>query len=336
MWIDTLYIEKELLGSPQVESILSRYPKASQIVIEKYGEVFNRKNQNFRLQKKKPALILAEKKGKKVLPTPDGYGIGGEQNFYFSHMLNCIFDCRYCFLQGMYPSANFVLFVNDADFLEEMKATVDTYPNTTVYFFSGYDCDSLALEPITRFTERYLPFFEAHPQAFLELRTKSVQIEPLLKRTPLKNVVIAFSLSPDELVQTIEHKTPSLARRLRAIQKLQKAGWQVGLRFDPLIFCEGYETLYSRFFKEVFSGMHLSLVHSASLGVMRFPKSFYKPIRKLYPREALFAPLAEREEGQISYPPLVEQELFRFCEDQLLSYLPADLYFPIGGSHVSA
>lgn len=34
------------------------------------------------------------------------YGLGGDKNFYFSHMLNCIYDCRYCFLQGMFRSAH--------------------------------------------------------------------------------------------------------------------------------------------------------------------------------------------------------------------------------------
>ena len=37
---------------------------------------------------------------KLVHPVPATYGIGGDENYYFSHMLNCLYDCRYCFLQG--------------------------------------------------------------------------------------------------------------------------------------------------------------------------------------------------------------------------------------------
>ena len=44
--------------------------------------------------------------------TPKDFTIGFKENYYFSHMLNCIYDCKYCFLQGMFNSANFVIFTN--------------------------------------------------------------------------------------------------------------------------------------------------------------------------------------------------------------------------------
>ena len=40
------------------------------------------------------------------------------------------------------------------------------------------------------------------------------------------------------MVKEFEDKTPSLSKRLKAIIKLQNLGWSIGLRFDPLIYCE--------------------------------------------------------------------------------------------------
>ena len=114
--MDTIYIEKQIRSLPRTEAILKRYPKARQVLIDRYTEVFNAPSQNFRVQKNNPALILAHKHGNRVIETPPGYHIGGENNYYFSHMLNCIYDCRYCFLQGMYRSANYVVFINYDDF----------------------------------------------------------------------------------------------------------------------------------------------------------------------------------------------------------------------------
>ena len=68
---------------PRTLAILGKYPKAIVIPCDRYGEVFNRTQQNFRLQKKDPALILAEKYEHLVLPTPSDQGIGGHTNFYF-------------------------------------------------------------------------------------------------------------------------------------------------------------------------------------------------------------------------------------------------------------
>ena len=100
--IDTIYIEKEIRKHPRTLGILSKFRNVRTIAIDRYGEVFNRKNQNFRIQKKNPCLILAKKHKGFVLPAPEGFGIGSSKNYYFSHMYNCIYDCNYCFLQGMY------------------------------------------------------------------------------------------------------------------------------------------------------------------------------------------------------------------------------------------
>ena len=80
-----IYIESDVADHPRTEKILQRFPEATLIHCDRYTEVFNRKAQNFRLQKKQPALIIARKHKNFVLPAPDSYGIGTENNFYFSH-----------------------------------------------------------------------------------------------------------------------------------------------------------------------------------------------------------------------------------------------------------
>ena len=156
--VDTIYIEQDISSHSRTVEILDRYPAAQKIEIERYSEVFNPHGQNFRLQKQNPSLILAAKQNKKVLSTPSQYETGGGANYYFSHMLNCLYDCRYCFLQGMYRSANYLLFVNFEDFVTEIKMLAAKHHNDDkpVWFFSGYDCDSLAYEPVTGFADFFL------------------------------------------------------------------------------------------------------------------------------------------------------------------------------------
>ncbi len=323
----TLYIEEAVYDHPRSQAIRERYPRATVVTCERYGEIFNPKAQNFRLQKQQPALILAEKFNRFVLPAPLSYNIGGQHNYYFSHMLNCIYDCRYCFLQGMYRSANYVLFVNYADFDQAITETAILHGDEQSYFFSGYDCDSLALEPVTGFVEHTLPLFEQHPNAVLELRTKSVQIRPLLNRAPLQNVVTAFSLAPESIAKHVEHHTPSLQKRLDALSKLQSAGWPIGLRFDPIIYCDNYKEIYASFFEQVFSVINLQQLHSVSLGVFRMPQTFYRNIIKLYPTDKLFSgPLTENQ-AMVSYEHALELEMLNFCRDTLLQLMPKEKLF---------
>lgn len=325
--IQTIYIENAVYDHPRSKQIRERFSHANIVQCERYGEVFNPKAQNFRLQKQQPALILAEKFNNFVLPAPLSYNIGGQNNYYFSHMLNCIYDCRYCFLQGMYRSANYVLFINYEDFDQAIEETALKHKDAQSYFFSGYDCDSLALEPVTGFIKHTLPVFRKLENAVIELRTKSTQIRTLLDCEPMHNCVVAFSLSPDVLSEALEHKAPPLHKRMDALVKLQKAGWPIGLRFDPIIYCDNYQALYSDFFEQVFQRIDIEQLHSVSLGVFRMPQGFYRNIVKLYPQEKLFAgPLAESQ-AMVSYETSLEEEMLTFCRDKLLQLMPEEKLF---------
>lgn len=325
---ETIYIEQAVADHPRTAALLARYPRAARIDCERYGEIFNRKAQNFRLQKRRPALILAEKHSGRVLPAPARYALGAKYNYYFSHMLNCPYDCRYCFLQGMFRSAHYVLFVNYEDFINDMQAVVDGSPAKTAHFFSGYDCDSLALDPVTGFSRAFLPFFEKNKKALLELRTKSAQIRALIKRQPLANVVTAFSFTPARIAGALEHRAPGVGKRLRAMLELQQAGWQIGLRFDPLIYTADFRRQYAGLFKRLFERLDPALTHSVSLGSFRLPRDYFRGIERLYPDEKLFSsPLAETDR-MVGYRADIRAELLDFCRTQIMRHVPAEKFFP--------
>lgn len=325
---DRIYIEETVRDHPRTHGITRRYPKAEQIICGRYGEVFNPARQNFRLQKKNPALILAEKKGTRVLPTPPDYGLGADKHFYFSHMLNCLYDCRYCFLQGMYRSANYLLFVNFEDFQTDIRHILKTHSNQSCFFFSGYDCDSLAMDGLTQFTKTFLPFFEEHSDAGLELRTKSVNTSALLKRSPIPNVVTAFSLNPDRVAKSLEHKAPPLEARLSAIKKLADAGWKIGLRIDPLIYFENCIFVYEQFIDQVFKTVSANSIHSITLGTFRSPKNVLKKMESLYPEEPLFMGNLNLNGGTFSYKKEIERTLLDKLETRILKYVPPSVFFP--------
>jgi len=323
--VDVIYIEKDVQTHPRTLAICERFPRATKISCDRYSQVFNPKAQNFRVQKNNPALILARKHKHFVLPTPQGYGIGSEKNYYFSHMMNCLYDCRYCFLQGMYPSANYVVFVNYEDFQDDIRRIAQ---DGSCHFFSGYDCDSLAFEPVTQFATEFLEFFAALPDSLVEIRTKSTQIRSLLDRQPIAQAVIAFSLSPDAQIQQHEPRTPSLSKRLRALQQLQQAGWKIGLRFDPVVYSDNYLQEYQALFEQCFTLLDAECLHSVSLGLFRLPEYFHKKMVNLYPLESLLYRKLETKQGTVRLQAAVEQDMIAHLETALLAYIPQSRYFP--------
>jgi spore photoproduct lyase len=327
--VDVIYIEKDVVDHPRTIAIADRYPKAKRIVIEHYGEIFNSHAQNFRIQKNNPSLILAAKKNKKVMPTPSQYETGGGAHYYFSHMLNCLYDCRYCFLQGMLRSANYLLFVNYEDFLDEIRALAKKHQHDDkpTWFFSGYDCDSLAYEPVTNFADYFVEQFSSIPNAVLELRTKSTQIRSLLKRPAQDNVVVAYSLSPERVAQELEIGAPSMAKRVDALAKLQQQGWRIGLRFDPVIWHQGYLNDYQQMIDLVFKTLDSERIDSVTLGGFRLPKGFYKTMRKLHPEHWLFSAGLDDKSAMVTYTQAIETEVLENVGQMCQAYVSTDKIF---------
>ena len=325
--IETIYVEKKIKNLKKTKNICKLVKPRNLIVCENYREVFNIKNQNFKIQKQKPALILAKKYKSFLNIVPKNFTIGGDESFYFSHMLNCIYDCRYCFLQGMLRSANYVIFINYKDFLKSIEEKIISSNAKNIHFFSGYDCDSLALEPITKFGKYMLKNLKKYPNIILEFRTKSTQINFLLKRIPHPNVVLAFSISPNEIINIYENKTPKLLKRLNAIKKLQVAGWKIGLRFDPIIYCENFKRIYKNFFELIFNLIDKNQVHSITIGSFRMPKNFYTKISNLYPDKVDFFMHLKEDEQKVFYKKEIEDEILLFCRKSIEKQIDSSRLF---------
>ena len=320
MNFDTVYIEEDTRNDKNTIDILGRIKFKNLIFCNNYSEIFNPKNQNFRIQKIKPNIILAKKKKNFLMNTPKDFSIGFKENYYFSHMLNCIYDCKYCFLQGMFNSANFVIFTNFNDFINEIKKkTLDK--SHKLCFFSGYDCDSLALERITGFLKIFLKNFKEINNAYLEVRTKSCNIEVLKNIEPIKNVIVAYSLNPEILVKGFEQKTPSLKKRIDSIKFLQDQGWKIGLRFDPVINYKKNKLIYKKFFNYIFSQFQVEKIHSVTTGFFRMPNNFFNKLVNIRPEDSLIFNQLKKE----NLTELNDQK--KECEKELRKFVNQKILF---------
>ena len=326
--VSRVYVESAVRQHPRTQQLLQRMHKLPVIEIEHYGEVFNPRSQNFRLQKKDPAIIIAHKNKGHVLAAPEGYGLDGDHHYYFSHMLNCLYDCRYCFLQGMYQSAHQVLFINFEDFAEEMRQVAARHPQQPVWFYSGYDCDSLANEPMTRFTEFFIPIVAGIDNAWMELRSKSTQVRGMLKLAPVERIVAAFSFSDHVSHTRLENGVPSIAKRIDAMRRLMDAGWNVGLRLDPIVYHSNYQAEFTALLEQIFAQLDATAIHSVSLGSFRLTRDHFRSVSRLYPDEPLFAQPMELDNGIVSYPVEREREMIEFCEAAVLQHVPRHNYHP--------
>ena len=195
-------------------------------------------------------------------------------------MMNCIYDCEYCFLKGMYPSGNLVIFVNIEDFLNEIENRLKQH---SIYLCVSYDTDMLALEPITQYAKILSEFTEKHPSLCIEIRTKGTYSQDWKHVCVNERVILAFTLSPEYVISHYEHGTPPLIKRIAMIQEAMKIGYPVRLCFDPIIVFHGYEKEYLEMVRLVKESIDLKKVKDISIGSFRISKNYLKDMRKQYP-----------------------------------------------------
>lgn len=302
MKIEKIFIEDEAKNSPQALSIPARFPKAQVQVIKDHAQVWGRVKKPYLQKRDSLNLFIAHKKGTLVKQAPDAYGLSGEPHYYFIHAYNCIYECDYCYLQGYFNTPDLVLFVNHQEIIESMQELVDSSTGN-IWFHAGEFSDSLALTHLTGELNFYHEFAKNNPRAYIELRTKSANIKELLKLSPLPNFITSFSLSPKDKVKSHDLKTPSLAARLKAIEKLYQAEHPIGIHLDPVIHSDNFKDEYEELIGELSKVIPLNEIEYISIGVVRFTKDVYNQVKMNYPQTTYFhSELTKGEDGKIRYP----------------------------------
>lgn len=320
-----IYAERAALSYPAAQQILERFSRSRLIVIDHYKDVFSRSRQDFSLQKRTPNLILAVKRSHLVYPgAPTCQNFGNRRFFYTSSVMNCLYDCEYCYLQGMYPSANLVVFVNLEDLFsaaEELLRQDDTY------LCISYDTDLLALEPWLGYVGRWAEWARAHPKALVELRTKSAGFSSMRAIPPLENFILAFTLSPSYVASRWEHRAPPPQLRIRAAADAMAAGWRVRISFDPALRFPSWKSAYDQLFAQTFSSLLPQALEDVSFGSFRVPGDSLKRMRKSRPRSAPLQYPYFNEGGVARYAPDQEKELEAFFLSRLSPLLPPEKIF---------
>lgn len=285
--INTLFIEKDLREHPRTKIFLEKLKHKQVQEIEDYLDIFGAVKKPYLKKRTELNAFIAKKKGQLIKEAPAAYGQNRGRHYYFIHAYNCIYECEYCYLQGFFHSPDLVFFINHEEIISQMKEIIEQYPGEEIWFHAGEFSDSLALSHVTGELPLYFSFFAENKNAYLELRTKSVNIAPLQELSPLKNVLITFSLSPQEISKRIDQKTPPTKLRLKAIHELYSLGHSIGIHFDPIVYTNQFREDYQKLIEDLANILPLNEVGYFSTGVVRFTKNVYHQVKKNYPESVI-------------------------------------------------
>ena len=316
-----VYVEEKARRFPLTEEILKRCNDASVIPVDHYKDIFDRPRQDTELQKRSPALILAVREGSRIFKGAPVCQSFGQRNFYYSSsVMNCLFDCEYCYLKGMYPSSNIVVFVNFEDYEKDVASLLEEGP---LYVCASYDTDLIALDGLTGLAEKWTDLAKRNKDLLVELRTKAVPAA--LENVP--NVIYAFTVSPDEIADRYEKNTPSPDARLKAAARVIDAGCNVRLCFDPMILTDGWQDIYGRFADHAAEIIDFSKLTDVSGGCFRISKEYLSSMRKKCLDSAIaWYPYVIRN-GVAQYEEETDRQMQEFMCARLSRYIAEEKIF---------
>ncbi len=232
---------------------------------------------------------------------------------------NCPMDCSYCFLQEhVANNPAFQIYSNYADSFEELDRLSRSAPGRHFRVGTGELADSLAMDSVTGLSKDLIEFVRDREHLTLELKTKTDEIGNLLQTDPRGRVIVSWTLSPEAVWKSSEHRTASPSARIAAARAVLDAGYRVGFHLDPIIAYEGAEKDYAHLIDELLDVITPGRISFLSMGSLRMTPGLRSAARRRFPHDPML--LGEEvpgHDGRLRAFSALRVRLYRIIQQRL-------------------
>ena len=237
---------------------------------------------------------------------------------------NCNFWCEYCYLYLTFRtqpiSTHFINYEKMYDEIERFDRS--RIPKSLRVLNLGELGDPLAVDYITGFAKQIIPFMPEHAsRSRLLFLTKSDCVDEILGLDHCGQSIISFSVNTDTVFQQLEHRTASPECRLAAAAKVQKAGYEVRLRIDPVIFYSTWQKDYKALVDKIFQFVQPTRI---TIGEYRPSNGLANHISSRFPDSPLLRINKHlvREGRKLRYPKAQRVTMFRTIIEAIRKHGP--------------
>ena len=157
----------------------------------------------------------------------------------------CLHACDYCHVPPF-----FTIMLDIEELAARVRAFAETIPDQQLFKFDN-QTDTLTLEPEYGASEIMVRTFAELPERYLMLYTKSDNVDHLLELDHRGHTLISWSMNPQTVAEHIEKNAPSTGRRIRAIERCQRAGYRVRVRVSPMCPVKNWRHEYAAMIDEL-------------------------------------------------------------------------------------
>jgi spore photoproduct lyase len=271
----------------------------------------------------KKKLLISPLKGE-MLKVCQGQGDVCCQYHTIDLITNCHLECSYCILQD-YLQNNPIITIhpNVDEICDTIRKKTCENPGKKIRIGAGELSDSLALDHITNFTTECVALANELKDIVFEFKTKTTNIDNLLKLKHQGNVVVAWSVNPQSYIDIEELKCAPLADRLQAARKCADKGYPIAFHFDPLLYYPDWQEQYDDVIQQISALFKPEEIAWVSLGSLRFTPGLKKISMDRFPKSKIMTgEIVPMTDGKMRY--------FRPIREEMYTHLIAQLTKNIG------
>ena len=324
-----MFIPKEILYEKNVmnyelgKELLEKYKDVPKMIIENHNnipEMRCRGNCDFTDMKKD--LVIGIRKTHKFVPNHK------TSDFLVPYTSSgCTAMCMYCYLVCNYNKCSYLrLFVNREEMLDKIIKTSNK-SEKELTFEIGSNSDLILENTITNNLEWTIPKFANNNRGYLTFPTKFDMVDPILNLEHKGRIIVRMSVNPDNIIHRVEFGTSNLENRVKAINKLQEAGYKVGILIAPIIFVDNWKEEYEKLLMYLQANLSEKVKKNVFFELIFMTYSY---VHKMINKEAfpnainLFdeTKMTGRGKGKYMYKPQIREEGTRFFLEKMKKYFP--------------
>ncbi len=236
--------------------------------------------------------------------------------------LGCTLGCSYCIMKSYLNFSPLTVYADPTPSIHRIRDLAKQYPHRSLRIGTGETGDSLLLDPLFHLSGYLIEGVADLPNVYLELKTKTAQVDHLLDIPKKGNTIIAFSLNAKKIQEEEEGTSASIEDRIAAARKASEAGYDLAFHFDPIVRFPGWEEEYSKtihFLRQV----PPERVRWISLGTLRFTGALRD---RLEDRPYLFDEFVLCRDGKYRYLQPIRIQMYRWFLEKLSSITDAPIY----------
>lgn len=166
-------------------------------------------------------------------------------NYQLPLVSGCMGRCEYCYLNTQLGDKPFVrVFTNIDDVLKRAKEYIEERLPQVTIFEGAATSDPIPLEPYTNALKKTIEFIGKEEKGRLRFVTKYNDVDTLLDANHNNHTEIRFSINTPTVINTYEHYTASIDKRIEAAVKVANAGYKIGFIIAPIFIYDNWQKEY--------------------------------------------------------------------------------------------